>query len=230
MKKIISFLILSIFFCCGLSFNVSESGSITYFGRASIKIKTFDNFVIYIDPYANGDYSEMANLILVTHGHSDHNKISLVNKDDKTIIIAPKNAISGKYTEARENQTFQFGSITIETVYAYNENHPKSTGLGYIISFDKFKFYHAGDTDYIDEMKELTNKNITVAALPCDNYYNMGPKMASDVAKTINPKYLMPIHSSASGLFSKENIKLLTFPNLLILKPGESILISKLNY
>ncbi|MCR4422539.1 MAG: MBL fold metallo-hydrolase [Spirochaetales bacterium] len=236
MKKFILFLSLLFLFFSSISFNSynnfnsSDNGTITYFGRSSIKIKTFDSFVIYIDPYASGDYSEVANLILVTHGHSDHNKISLVSKNDNTIIIAPKNAISGKYTVASENQTFKLGSISIETVAAYNKNHPKGTGLGYIITFGNFKFYHAGDTDLIEEMKQLTSKNITVAALPCDGYYNMGPKMATEAAKIIKPVYLMPIHSDPYGLFNENNIKLLNFENLLILKPNETISISDLKY
>ena len=230
MIKLIFFISILLIFFINISLNSSDNGTITYFGRSSIKIKTFDSFVIYIDPYAPGNYSEIANLILVTHGHSDHNKVSLVSKNDKTIIIAPKNAIEGQYTVASENQTFQFGSISIETIFAYNKNHPKGTGLGYIISFGNFKFYHAGDTDLIEEMKQLANKNITIAALPGDGFYNMGPKMATEAAKIIKPVYLMPIHSDPYGLFNENNIKLLTFENLLVLKPGETISINNLKY
>lgn len=233
LKKITFFLIIFYLLICLFSFfvfNRSENGTITYFGRSSIKIKTFSGIVIYIDPYANGDYSELANLILVTHGHFDHNKITLVKKDEKTIIIAPRNALNINYKIMDVNQIFELNDIKIETFYAYNKNHPKGSCLSYIISFDNFTFYHAGDTDLIDEMKQLRDKNITIAALPCDGVYNMNPKMADEAAYLISPKFFMPIHSSPTGYFEESNIKLLKFPNLLILKPGENIEIKKLKF
>ncbi|HPC38264.1 MAG TPA: hypothetical protein PLF21_03020 [Exilispira sp.] len=77
-------------------------------------------------------------------------------------------------------------------------------------------------------MKQLESKHITIAALPCDGFYNMGPKMASEAAKITKPLYLMPIHSDPYGLFNEENIKLLTFENILILKPNQTININTL--
>ena len=50
----------------------------TFIGHASVKIKTTTGEVIYIDPYFPTDsYKEPADVILVTHGHSDHNRVDL---------------------------------------------------------------------------------------------------------------------------------------------------------
>ncbi|MDD6038653.1 MAG: MBL fold metallo-hydrolase, partial [bacterium] len=51
----------------------------TFIGHASVKIKTTTGKVIYIDPYfpTKFSYREPADFILVTHGHSDHNNMSL---------------------------------------------------------------------------------------------------------------------------------------------------------
>lgn len=51
-------------------------------GQASIRITTEEGRVIYIDPYAGTDeqYEPTADLILVTHGHFDHNQIEKVKK------------------------------------------------------------------------------------------------------------------------------------------------------
>ena len=51
-----------------------------YMGQASIRITTEEGRVIYIDPYAGSEeqYEPTADLIMVTHGHFDHNQIEKV--------------------------------------------------------------------------------------------------------------------------------------------------------
>ena len=51
----------------------SKNSTFTWAGHASVKLKTSDSRVIYIDPnYAQGDFSEPADVVLVTHSHGDH--------------------------------------------------------------------------------------------------------------------------------------------------------------
>ena len=55
--------------------------TLTLIGHASMKIKTAEGVVIYIDPYYDGDYSEGADIILSTHEHFDHNVMTTVDFD-----------------------------------------------------------------------------------------------------------------------------------------------------
>ena len=50
--------------------------TLLYMGQASIRIVTGQGKVIYIDPYAGDAYDLPADLILVTHDHSDVDKVS----------------------------------------------------------------------------------------------------------------------------------------------------------
>jgi L-ascorbate metabolism protein UlaG (beta-lactamase superfamily) len=178
-----------------------------FIGHASLMFK-IDNFVIYTDPVrSSGAYDNLpkADLILVTHEHSDHLDAELIQdlKKPSTVLLCNANAAS-KVTWA---QTMKAGdknvvnNITIEAVPAYNivnmrspgqPFHPKGTGNGYVITVGDKKIYIAGDTENTPEMKAL--KNIDVAFLPMNLPYTMTPAMVADAAKAFKPKILYPYH------------------------------------
>ncbi len=203
----------------------SNVGQLTWLGHASIKIKTNDGLVIYIDPYAGTDYSEAADLILVTHGHSDHTRVDKVTKKDGCLIYSGPGANVGGSTIAPGEQVEALG-LVISAVHAYNSNHPKGTGVGFVLDIHGLKLYHAGDTAKIDEMAELTALHLDYALLPIDGVYNMGPDEAKLAAEIIQAKKNIPIHvapSNASEADKQKNIDKFNPPNKLILKEGDTI-------
>lgn len=203
----------------------SVVGEMTWLGHASIKIKTNDGFVIYIDPYAGSDYSEPADLILVTHGHSDHTQANKVTKKDGCLIYSGPSASVGGTTIAPGEQVDVSG-LAITAVHAYNSNHPKGNGVGFVLDFGELKFYHSGDTGKIDEMAELTAMHLDYALLCIDGVYNMGPDDAMQAAEVIQAKKVIPIHvapSNASETDKQKNINKFNPPNKLILKEGDTI-------
>ncbi len=196
---------------------------LTYFGRSSVKIKTASGFVVYIDPYAPGDYSEPADLILVTHGHGDHNHVKLVTHKPETVLAAPAGAVTERGArDATEGDVFTVGAVAVRVLPAANNNHDRAASRGYLVSFDGLVVYHAGDTDYLPEMAGYGAYGITHALLPCDGFYNMGPEEALRCAEAMNADTVIPIHSSKSGLFDEQNARTVRAKNLIVLKPGET--------
>ena len=53
-------------------------------GHGSFRLTTNQGTVIYVDPYTGGGYDKTADLILVTHEHSDHNRIELVKQKHRS--------------------------------------------------------------------------------------------------------------------------------------------------
>ena len=51
---------------------------IVFQGHGSFRMTTGEGTVVYIDPFAGEGYDAPADLILVSHEHSDHNKVELV--------------------------------------------------------------------------------------------------------------------------------------------------------
>ena len=193
-----------------------------YIGHASIKIKTSKGLVIYIDPSYGDDYSEPADIVLVTHFHEDHYRLDKLSTAKKYKLITPTEAIKNGI-----HQKFDVLGIKIESVPAYNSNHSITETVGYILEFDGIKLYHAGDTSKIKEMSTFASKNITYALLPMDGVYNMGPEEATEVANIIKAKYYIPIHTSADETFSQENVDKFKVNNKVVMKPGTKIELKK---
>ncbi len=180
--------------------------TITMLGHAGIQIKT-NGEVIYIDLEKSNNPVEKADIILVTHSHYDHcdpNKIKKVRKAD-TAVIAPadcKDKIGGQVVSLKADETTTVGDIRIRAVHAYNIKrfrspgqpfHPKGFGVGYILTIKDKTIYHAGDSDFIPEMKELGP--IDVALLPVGGTYTMDNDDGADAAIAIAPKVAIGIHT-----------------------------------
>ena len=88
-----------------------------YQGHGSLRIVTSEGKVIYIDPYAGEGYDLPADLILVSHGHSDHTAVQLIGKkNDGCQIIYYKDAlVNGEYKK------YDLGYVTVEAVQAGNQ-------------------------------------------------------------------------------------------------------------
>lgn len=200
-----------------------EYAQLDYLGHASIRIITKEGVVIYVDPYYGKDYDEPADIILVTHGHGDHNQITKIkNRNENCSVITWKEALKdGEY------QSFKAAGVKIKAVAAYNKNHPKDNSVGYVLEFDGITLYHAGDTSKIDEMKELAELNLTYALLPMDNVYNMGPEEATEAAELIQAKYYIPIHTGPNGVYSEDNVEQFSPDGKIVVKPEESIQLSE---
>lgn len=200
-----------------------QDALLTFLGRSSVRISTGAGAVLYIDPYAEGDYSEPADIILVTHGHGDHNRTELPKRNPGCAVIAPSGAVEEKNAiHLTEYSATTIAGVGISAVPAYNANHPRGSCVGYILEFGGIKLYHAADTSLIPEMAALRKQGIDYALLPCDGKYNMGPEEASKAAVELGTRHVIPIHSSAEGL-SGRNASLVKHPGVIVIEPGKTL-------
>lgn len=171
--------------------------------QSSIKIT--GEKIIYFDPL-KVEESHDADLILITHSHWDHfSKEDILKiKKETTKIIAPKDSkeeiLTLGFTESNiyivePDEEFSLHSILIKTVPAYNKSktfHPKENKwLGYVVKIEDTIYYVMGDTDALEE-----NKNITcdVLCIPIGGTYTMNATEAAEFTNILNPKKVIPIH------------------------------------
>lgn len=179
---------------------------IILFKHASLRL-LWDGKVIDVDPVSSSaDYASLpkADLVLVTHAHSDHldpKAIALIKTDATRIILPAKAAEKQPGLVMANGDRQSLLGLTIEAVPAYNlvhmrspnvPFHPRGEGNGYVLTLGGLRLYIAGDTENTPEMKAL--RNIDVAFLPMNVPYTMTPEMAADAVRAFRPKVVYPYH------------------------------------
>ena len=168
--------------------------------QSSIKIS--NGLIIYFDPYDIKEKISNADYIFITHPHWDHLDIDSINNiaKEKTIIVGPPSVIekldkSLNLLEVEPNKIYKLDNISFKTVPSYNigrDYHPKDARyVGYLLTLNDITYYVPGDTDVIEELKEL---NADVIFLPVGGTYTMNREEAVELANIIKPKYAIPIH------------------------------------
>jgi len=166
---------------------------------------------VIIDPFkARGNYK--ADILLITHEHFDHLSEEDIGRfsGPSTTIVAPKICEDALKKFANEKKFVAPGSrtdikgVALEAVPAYNVNkfrepgkvfHPRQDGrVGYVVTLDNVRFYHAGDSDATPEMKSLS---ADVAFLPVSGTYVMTAAEAAEAAAAMKVKVAVPMHYGA---------------------------------
>ena len=183
----------------GDKMEIGHTEKIDWLGHASFRLRGSKQ--IYIDPWKVEGAPHDGDLILVTHSHYDHlntEDIARVSKPG-AIVIAPNSAAEKLNHPGAKlvnpGDTLIIEGITIEAVPAYNTNkdfHPRSQDwVGYIVELDGLRIYHTGDSDLIDEMRDV---NCHVALVPVSGTYVLTAAEAVEAVRLIEPEIAIPMH------------------------------------
>ena len=183
--------------------------AVEWLGHSGFRVRA-GRTTIYIDPYRVAEDAVPADLILVTHGHYDHfspRDIQAISHP-RTWLIAPAavaEKVGGRVLSIAPGEVidpeFAHG-VSIRAVAAYNTSKRGPDGkpfharearwVGYDVNIRGERLYHAGDTDVIPEMDQVTG--VDMALLPVSGTYVMTAEEAAEAARRIQPRLAVPMH------------------------------------
>jgi L-ascorbate metabolism protein UlaG (beta-lactamase superfamily) len=164
----------------------------------------WNGLTVYVDPVGGAaPFSGLprADLILVTHGHGDHFHGATLDAVGKTnaFLVAPA-AVYASLSAAQKARAIPLANgmstnvlgLAIDAIPAYNANHPKGVGNGYLLGVGGRRLYFAGDTGDIPEMRALTGIDV---AFVCMNIpFTMTVAQASAAVRAFAPRTVYPYH------------------------------------
>ncbi len=178
-------------------------GGFTWIIHAGFRV-TDGKRIIYFDPIKITKDDHDADLVFVSHPHSDHceaGSVRKIAKESTKLVTEPDaaaklNLVVGDIITMKPGETISLDDINVKAVPAYNiskQFHPKANNwLGFVVTLgDGRRVYHAGDTDHIPEMADISTD---VALLPVGGTYTMDAQQGAEAAKTIKPAVAVPMH------------------------------------
>ena len=190
--------------------------SLHWLGHASFRLDGPP--VIYFDPWRLREGLPLADIILVSHEHSDHCSPEDVERisGPGTVVVASPSAARKLHSQPRvlrPGERVNVGEVEIEGVPAYNVNkfrspgkpfHPKEDEhVGFVVAVGGERVYFAGDTDHIPTMSEV---RCDVALLPIGGKYTMDAAEAAQAAADIGPKVVVPMHWGGGIVGSRTDV------------------------
>lgn len=155
-----------------------------------------------------------ADLVLVSHLHSDHLHVpSLRRVAPDAYLIGPhgsRDVVRGaapRVHEAAPGDVIVRDGLTIRAVRAVHDNrrHHRSRvagdALGYLVEYDGFRVWFAGDTALFADMAVFAPVDLAVVPIggwgpSLDPVEHMGPEHAAEAARLTRARNVVPMHYS----------------------------------
>ncbi|HEY2431892.1 MAG TPA: metal-dependent hydrolase [Vicinamibacterales bacterium] len=226
--------------------------AITWYGHATFVVTTPGGKRIVFDPWLTGNPKapdgariDAADLICVTHGHSDHTGdvigVARATGAPVVAIFELANWFSGaglkevvgmgiggtvdvKGLKISMTSALHSSSISLDGTERY-----AGLAAGFVVRLeDGRKIYFAGDTALFGDMRlirELYSPEI--AFLPIGDHFTMGPEAAALAVDMLGVRQVVPMHYGTFPALTgtPDALKRLVEPkgvDVLVLKPGET--------
>jgi L-ascorbate metabolism protein UlaG (beta-lactamase superfamily) len=227
--------------------------SISWYGHSTFLIATAGGKRIVTDPWLEGnpkcppDMKKIteADLILVSHGHSDHTgDLVSVARATKAPVVAvyelaqwfERKGVSnfqgmniGGTVSVAGLQVTMVPAIHTSSVVENDSTVYLGNPAGFVVRMENDQaFYFAGDTALFGDMRLIADMHAPlIAFLPVGDHFTMGPDAAAVAARLLGVRQVVPMHYGTFPVLTgtPERLQHLLDPHgidVLVLKPGET--------
>jgi len=162
---------------------------IKYLGHSSFVITSDTGIKIITDPYVTGGaisygkIEESADIVIVSHDHSDHNNVAAVRGNPKPVRGAVTTEIKG---------------IEFKGIPSYHDDAGgRQRGKNTIFCFevDGIRVCHLGDLGHQLSAQQVADLGeVDILLIPVGGCVTIDAKGASQVCDRLKPKVIIPIH------------------------------------
>jgi L-ascorbate metabolism protein UlaG (beta-lactamase superfamily) len=193
--------------------------TVTWFGHSAFLMKSPGGVSVLVDPWLENPNAPPSakdvtpvDLILVTHGHSDHlgETIRIAQRTQAQVVSIheiclhlQKQGVIGAQG-MNKGGTIAIAGVKITMVDAKHSSGldgggavvPGGEPAGFVIEFENgFTVYHAGDTSVFGDMKIIADLyKPSLAILPIGGLYTMDPREAAYACRLLKPRYVVGMH------------------------------------
>lgn len=212
---------------------------ITWLGHSAVKIK--GSKTLFIDPFFSGNPCcptspqeiEEADIVIVTHHHSDHlgDAFVLAQKTGAVLVgiheVAVDAQAEGITAEGMNiGGTIEVKGVKIHMVVAHHSAE-KGNSTGVVVEMDGRRLYHAGDTGLTYDMKLVAEFfPPDLSFFPIGDRYTMGIPSAVKAVEFTRTKRVIPVHYDTFPIIQTDpeefKRRVGSAAEVIVLKPGDT--------
>ena len=166
---------------------------IKWLGHACFLVTSTGGARIITDPYAVGGginycpIEETADVVVVSHGHGDHNNVAAVQGQPEVI--------KGPGTKTAKGIPFR----GVATSHDTSQGTQRGSNTVFCFTIDDLSLCHLGDLGHVLSQAQVSEiGGVDILFVPVGGFFTIDAAVANQVCDQLKPKVIIPMHFKTS--------------------------------